>query len=114
MTNNPFAAQCGGVFNLLDGIYSCNTAYPGTVTFSSATDPDDPGHDKYYYGIDLHFWLQWPWEESDADHKCMSSAVEAASCAGADVKSYSGKFCRNVDWRPQPPLLEWSNDMGPA
>lgn len=113
LTNKPLLPQCGGNFNLLGGIYSCNTRYPGTVTFSRATDPSDPGHHKYFYGIDMHFWLQWPWAESDADHKCISKAVEQASCGKAGVKSYSGKWCRNTDWRPQPPLLEWSNDMGP-
>lgn len=98
----------------MDGIYSCNKRYPGTATFSKATDPSDTGYGKMFFGVDLHFWLQWPWEQSDADHKCIASSVEIASCGGSRVKSFNGKWCRNIYWKPSPPLFEWSNDMGVA
>lgn len=115
MTNQHATTQCGGNFNLVDGQYACDEKYPGTATFSKATDPSDPERGKYYFGIDMHFWLQWHWEESDADHACMSDAVEAGSCGRGNVKSQNGKWCRNINWIPNdPPLLEWSNDLGPA
>lgn len=113
MTNKLLSLQCGGNFNLLDNIYSCDKAYPGTATFSKATDPSDPGYGKYYFGIDLHLHLQWPWAESDADHRCMSEAVEKGSCGRSNVKSVNGKWCRAIAWQPDPPLVEWSSDMGP-
>lgn len=116
MTNENLATQCGGNFNLVDNKYACDEKYPGTATFSKATDPSDPEHGKYYFGIDMHFWLRWPWAESDADHACMSDAVEAGSCAQANVKSINGKWCRNLNWDPQPPphAFERSNELGPA
>lgn len=93
-------------------MYTCNKRYPGTATFSKAVDPNDPGYNQVYFGIDMHFWMSWPWAESDSDHRCMSKAVEWASCGGSNVKSMNGKWCRNVYWVPSPPLVEWSNDMG--
>ncbi|KAK7715617.1 hypothetical protein SLS63_011373 [Diaporthe eres] len=105
---------CGGNFNLFNNVYTCNKNYPATATFSKATDPSDPGYGKYYYGIDLHFFLQWGWAERDADHTCMSKAVERGSCGSSNVKSLNGVWCRNVHWKPSPPPLEWSSDMGPA
>ncbi|KAI7774099.1 hypothetical protein LA080_009302 [Diaporthe eres] len=105
---------CGGNFNLFNNVYTCNKNYPATATFSKATDPSDPGYGRYFYGIDLHFFLQWGWAERDADHTCMSKAVERGSCGSSNVKSLNGVWCRNVHWKPSPPPLEWSSDMGPA
>lgn len=113
-TNKPLGTQCGGNFNLFNNVYTCNKNYPATATFSKATDPSDPGYGKYFYGIDLHFFLQWGWAERDADHTCMSKAVERGSCGSSNVKSLNGVWCRNVHWKPSPPPLEWSSDMGPA
>lgn len=113
MANEHLDFQCGGNFHLMGGMYSCNTKYPGTVTFSAGTDPSAPGYNQYFFGIDMHFWVKWPWAEDDADHRCFSKAVEAASCAGANVKSWNGRWCSNVYWKPDPQPLEWSDDMGP-
>ncbi|POS70848.1 hypothetical protein DHEL01_v210759 [Diaporthe helianthi] len=106
--------KCGGNFNLAGNVYACDRYYPGTATFSRSTGPSDPEYGKYYFGIDMHMWLAWPWAQSDADHACIADAVEQASCASGDVKSRNGKWCRNVDWRPATPLVEWSSDLGPA
>lgn len=84
------------------------------MTWSTSTDPDDPGTGHYYYGIDMHFFMVWPWAESDADHTCVAEAIEAASCNSAGVQASNGKWCRNVYWVPDSPLEEWSTDMGPA
>lgn len=86
----------------------------GTATFSKATDPNDPGHGKLSFGIDMQFYVQWPWVEDDADHRCITAAVEAGSCGRSNVKSLNGKWCRNVYWKPNPPPSEWSIDMGTA
>lgn len=105
--------QCGGNGNP-QYLYSCNTRYPGTATFTTTTDPTNEYWNKYYFGIDMHFYLDYPWAQSDADHTCIAEAVHAASCAGAGVVAANGEWCRNAFWVPSTPLLEWSTDMGPA
>lgn len=114
VANQHVASQCGSKFNLVNNQYACDYQYPGTVTFSKETEPFNPQWNKFYFGIDMHFWMAWPWAEIDSDHTCMAEAVEAASCVSAGVKSLNGKWCRNLDWKPVIPVMEWSNDMGPA
>jgi hypothetical protein len=115
VANEHTDTQCGRKFHLVGRQYWCDEKYLGTATFSKATNPSDSEWLRFYFGIDLLFWLEWPWRESDSDHACMSDAVERASCAGANIKSQNGKWCRNLDWIPDdPPLLEWSNDLGLA
>lgn len=105
--------QCGGNGNP-ESYYHCNQKYAGTVAFSKSTDPSDSGYNNYFYGIDMHFYMKWPWAESDADHTCVAAAINAASCAGAGVISDNGQWCRDTSWSPATPLLEWSSEMGPA
>ncbi|KAG8158544.1 hypothetical protein KVR01_011666 [Diaporthe batatas] len=106
--------QCGDKFSLVNHQYACDYQYPGTATFSKVTDPKDPEYLNFYFGIDMHFYLAWPWAAADSDHKCMAEAVEMSSCLSAGVKSRNGKWCRSLDWKPDTPVMEWSDDMGPA
>lgn len=114
VANQRVASQCGSKFNLVNNQYACNYQYPGTATFSKETDPTKPEWNKFYFGIDMHFWMGWPWGEDDYNHHCMAEAIEAASCFSAGVKSRNGKFCRDIDWRPATPVMEWSDEMGPV
>lgn len=102
--------QCGRNGNPTS-YYSCNQKYPATVTWSISTNPKDAGYNQFYYGIDMHFVMFWPWSEIDSDHQCVADAVEASSCG---LQTTNGKWCRNTYWVPDTPLLEWSNDLGPA
>lgn len=65
----------------------------------------------YYYGVDMHLTMKWPWAERDADHTCVADAVEKASCYRAGVMAGNGRWCRAVRYY-RPGMMEWDEDMG--
>ncbi|ROW09266.1 hypothetical protein VPNG_05874 [Cytospora leucostoma] len=104
-------ATCGGNGNP-SNYYSCNTKYPATVDWVLENPDKGSNSGRYFYGIDMHFTMKWPWAERDADHACVAKAVERASCYRAGVMAGNGKWCRAVHYY-NPDMMEWDEGSEP-
>ncbi|KAK7740968.1 hypothetical protein SLS53_005031 [Cytospora paraplurivora] len=104
-------AACGGNGNP-SAYYSCNTKYPATVEWVLENPVKGSNSGRYFYGIDMHFTMKWPWAERDADHTCVAKAVEKASCYRAGVMAGNGKWCRAVHYY-NPDMMEWDEGSEP-
>jgi hypothetical protein len=74
-------------------------------------DGDNGWRQMVLYGIDMYFSIVWPWQEIDADHACVASAIRKATCSTVEIAN--GAVCRKAGWS-SPELLEYDLTMGPA
>lgn len=57
VANEHTDTQCGGKFNLVGRQYWCDDKYTGTAISSKVTNSSDPEWSRFYFGIDMHFFV---------------------------------------------------------